>query len=54
MNDVVLEEIWMAKDELAAECGHDINTLFQKLEEKQKTSRQKYVYPKAKKTESGS
>jgi hypothetical protein len=50
MKDLVLQEVGKAKDELAAECGHDINTLFRKLEVQQKTSGKKYVYPKVRKT----
>jgi hypothetical protein len=36
--DVVLEEIWRAKDALSAACGHDLKRMFAEARERQKRS----------------
>jgi hypothetical protein len=36
--DLVLQEIWRAKDELSAAYGHDIHRLFADARERQKRS----------------
>ncbi len=36
--DVVMQEVWRAKEALAAEYGHDSHKLFERLREREKTS----------------
>jgi hypothetical protein len=36
--DVVLEEIWAAKDKIAAECDYDVDKLFERARARQKKS----------------
>ena len=36
--DAVLEEVWAIKDQLWAECGHDVSKLFARARERQKQS----------------
>ena len=47
--DLVLKEVWKAKDKLAAADNYDIDVMFRNLQARQKTSGRKYVYPKPRK-----
>ena len=47
--DAVLKEVWKAKDKLAAKYNYDVDAMFRDLQERQKTSGRKYVYPKPRK-----
>ena len=47
--DLVLKEIWKAKDKLAAKYNYDVDAMFRDLQARQKTSGRKYVYPKPRK-----
>jgi hypothetical protein len=31
MENEILEEIWQVRDQIAAECGHDVGRLFKRL-----------------------
>jgi hypothetical protein len=31
MKNKILEEVWRARDEISAECGHDVRRLFDRL-----------------------
>ena len=45
-NDPIVSEVRAIRDVLAAQCGHDIKEIFQKLLEQQAESDLKYVrYP---------
>ena len=45
-NDPIVSEVRAIRDALAAQCGHDIKEIFQKLREQQAASDLKYVrYP---------
>ena len=45
-NDPIVSEVRAIRDALAAQCGHDIKAIFQKLREQQAESDLKYVrYP---------
>ena len=45
-NDPIVSEVRAIRDALAAQCGHDIKEIFQKLREQQAKSDLKYVrYP---------
>ena len=45
-NDPIVSEVRAIRDALAAQCGHDIKEIFQKLREQQAESDLKYVrYP---------
>jgi hypothetical protein len=43
MSDPILRELWTIKDGLAAECGHDLRRLFDKLKTAQKSERRRVV-----------
>jgi len=43
--DDVLRELWRIKDELAAECGYDVETLGRALQEAERRSGRKTVSP---------
>ncbi len=36
--DLVLQEVWRAKDTLSAECGHDLDKLFAQTSKREKLS----------------
>lgn len=45
-NDPIVSEVRAIRDALAAQCGHDIKKIFQKLREQQAESDLQYVrYP---------
>lgn len=41
--DVVLQEVWRAKDALSASYGHDLDRLFAETRERQKRSGHKII-----------
>jgi len=47
--DAALQEVWKAKDKLAAKYHYDIDAMFRDLQVRQKTSGRKYIYPKPRK-----
>ncbi|MBI5386601.1 MAG: hypothetical protein HZA90_18170 [Verrucomicrobia bacterium] len=49
MKDEILEEVWKAKDALAAKYNYDIHAMFRDLREREKTSGAKYVRLKPRK-----
>ena len=45
-DDPIVAEVRAIRDELAAQCGYDIKTMFRKIREQQARSGRKYVsYP---------
>ncbi len=47
IKDAVLEEVWKAKDTLAAKFNYDVDAMFRDLQAREKTSKRKYVRLKA-------
>ena len=45
--DLVLQEVWRAKDTLSAEYGHDLDKLFAETSKREKLSRHPLVAPPA-------
>ncbi len=43
MKNPIIEELWRAKDEIARECGNDLNKLADRLRKRQKESKHKVV-----------
>ena len=43
MKNLILEELWKVKDEMARECGYDLNKLADLLRQRQKESKHKIV-----------
>jgi hypothetical protein len=43
MKNPILEELWKVKDEMARECGYDLNKLADLLRQRQKESKHKVV-----------
>lgn len=46
--DLVLQEVWRAKDTLSAQYGHDLDKLFAETREREKLSGHPLVSPPAK------
>lgn len=46
--DIVLREVWRAKDTLSAQYGHDLDKLFAETQKREKLSGHPLVYPPAK------
>jgi hypothetical protein len=38
MKDEIIQEVWAAKDAIAAKCGHDVRLLVEYLREKEKNT----------------
>ena len=45
MGDVVLREVWRAKDTLSAQYGHDLDKLFDELRKREEVSGHPLVEP---------
>ncbi len=45
IGDVVLREIWRAKDTLSAQYGHDLDKLFEETRKREKRSGHQLVEP---------
>jgi hypothetical protein len=43
MTDPILRELWAIKDGLAAECGHDLRRLFDKLKTAQQADPRRII-----------
>lgn len=43
--DIVLQELWRAKDTLSAQYGHDLNKLFEETRKREKLSGHPLVEP---------
>jgi hypothetical protein len=43
MKNPILEELWKVKDEIARECGYDLNKLADVLRQRQEESQHKVV-----------
>ena len=46
--DLLLREVWRAKDTLSAQYGHDLNKLFAETQKREKLSGHPLIYPPAK------
>jgi len=43
MKNPIIEELWKVKDEIARECGYDLNKLADHLRQRQKQNKHKVV-----------
>ncbi|MGE5295719.1 MAG: hypothetical protein ACM3VT_12900 [Solirubrobacterales bacterium] len=43
MKDEIIEEVWKAKDEIARECGYDLNKLAERLRKAQDQEKRRVV-----------
>ena len=43
--DLVLQEVWRAKDTLSAQCGHDLDKLFAETRQREQLSGHPLVEP---------